>query len=71
MSRRWFLNGLFEAGCHQNGAFSTYHAMEAGWCLWCRRSEAELVNRGALWIDVMGNKRPDLPTSQEPGGHQP
>lgn len=30
MSRRWFLNGLFEAGCHQNGAFSTYHAMEAG-----------------------------------------
>jgi hypothetical protein len=58
MKNRWLLNGYWKAGCHQSTCFSTYHNIVDGRCEWCNRSEVELVNLGAEWIDVMGNKRP-------------
>ena len=57
MTRRWLLNGIAEAGCHTRFAFSTHHAMHDGVCLWCHRPETELVQSGAEWINVLGNKR--------------
>ena len=44
------LNGWFEAGCHERTTFSTYHDIQGGVCSWCKRTEAELVKAGAVWI---------------------
>ncbi len=55
---RYFLNGFAESGCHQSACFSTYHHIEDGRCSWCGRTEIALIELGAEWIDVLGNKRP-------------
>ena len=48
--RRGYLNGWFEAGCHQSTCFSTYHHMRDGVCQWCGRTEADISAAGAEWF---------------------
>lgn len=50
------LDGTHEAGCHGPKMFSTYHNIDAGKCLWCKRTVAELEKAGAVWVDVLGRE---------------
>lgn len=47
---RKMLNGWFEASCHTPTCFSTYHDIQGDACRWCKRTVAELIAAGAIWL---------------------
>lgn len=54
------LNGYFKAGCHQLTCFSTYHNINNGICLWCNKTERDLIKAGAIWL-IWPSKQLELP----------